>query len=961
MGNNSRAPKKQANQDASINFRRTAIALAIASAVTFSIDNTYAADDQSLDDLKQAIEALKTENANLKKQLENKQQAGADAPEAGISPSSSATGSTADANSTAAGDSSILDAIVVKFKKKSVLETVQDQPKSISIVSGDELAQEGALNVQDIFRNIGNIRWDYGNAKTNAITIRGVSTTGGSTEQIIPDLGMTVDGVPYGYVPFITGSDFVDLKSVSIARGPQGSTGGLNSTMGTLNIISNPPTFAPEADASVTMGQRNAVITQAAVGGSIVDDVLAWRGTFYRNQQDGYYKNTYAPIVGRPDSSYNNIDRTFGKVQFLLMPTENFNATFSLDYKPVGVEMINGLTVRNQTPTTYADGKSYAYVANNDPLAIFSRPYFTSQGYNAKTYYNGQVLENQNLGIASGTRGGSAKLDWTIFGGYQLESISAYRNEYFQAGNDEGTPFDITFDSGLFVHYSQESQEFSLSSPVDPKRPVDFKVGLLYLSSQSDANSRTNYGSDAGAYYASNAQYYGVPTTNTSITPTATASGLGSTSAGLRLMQDSLNGSTVSTLTTTDNQNLGVYGQGDWHLSDKLTLTTGLRLSEIENSTSQGKGVTSAGVGSALNPATQGGFATSSTGALSSSNTQTQIALANSVAQTYFGTATYAALTTAQQQQVAYAQAIRAANPYSGLYANTAAADSNTFLPTGNVNLSYKLDDDVTTYITAARGGKGGISQITAQLTAPSLTSAGTGRSFNAGAETTNEFEVGIKGAFLNKTLVLNADIFHQLLFNFQQSTYVADPSSITPTNPQGYISVTGNVPKVDVKGVEVDAAYSGIPYTTLRIAAAYNDARYAGGTILAQPVENGDLTPKYRNVDGMTLPNASKFSADISAMYAHPIIDNKVFHTTLNYSLQSKYNADANLSSYAWVPEYGIANFGIGVGRQDKLFDFNLLVKNVFNTSYLTTPTWNSVVPTTNPRWVGFVFSAKL
>jgi outer membrane receptor protein involved in Fe transport len=951
-----------------LTFRRTAMAIALAGITAFSAGSAYAAEDKTLAELQKALEVLKTENANLKKQLDNRPAQKADTA-ASESSTAGATEATSDTKSAASENTSILDAVVVKFKKKSVLETVKDQPKSISIVSGDELAEQGALNVKDIFKNIGNIKWDFGNAKTNAITIRGVSTTGGSTEQIIPDLGVTVDGVPYGYVPFITGSDFVDLQSVSIARGPQGSTGGLNSTMGTLNITSKQPSFTPEANASVTLGQQNALITQAAMGGAIVDDLLAWRGTFYRNQQDGYYQNAYTPITGRPNSSYNNVDRTFGRVQFLLTPSDKFSANFSIDDKPVGVEMINGLTRRNQTPSAYASGASYNYVKANDPLAVLSRPYFTNQGYNAQSYYNGSVLENQNLGIASGTKGVSAQLNWSIFDGYKLQSTTAYRKEYFQAGNDEGTPFDITFDSGLFVHYTQKSQELSLSSPVDPKRLADFKVGFLYLGSQSDANSRTNYGSDAGAWFASNTQYYGTGTSATAIAPgfvtgANVGSGLGSSSAGRQLLQDSLNGSTVSTLTTTDNQNLGLYGQSDWHLTDKLTLTTGLRLSEIENKTSQGKSVTSAGVGAALNPVEKGGFSTTTTGALttgSTANSPAQLALAESVAQNYFGVP-YASLTTAQMAQIASAKAIRASNPYSALYGNTAADVSNTFLPTGNIGLSYKLDEDLTSYVTWQRGGKSGVSQITAQLTAPSTTTLGTGRSLGAKAETTDAFELGIKGSFLNKTLIVNADVFQQYLHNFQQSTYIYDPSSFNPTtNPLSYISVTGNVPEVNVKGVEVDAAYTGIPYTTLRIAGSYNDATYAGGTLLAQPVENGDLSTKYRNVDGKTLPNSSKFSADLSAMYHHPVFGNKEFHTNINYSIQSKYNSDAALSSNAWVKGYGIADFGIGIGRQDKLFDVNLLVKNLFDTAYVNTPTWNSFVPTTNPRWVGIVFSSKL
>lgn len=974
MNIKTRALNHRPHQADQVTFRRTAIAIALAGITAFSAGSAYAAEDQALAELQKALEVLKAENANLKKQLDNRPAKAADTATTGDTITAGAlTASTTETNNetktAASEETSILDAVVVKFKKKSVLETVKDQPKSISIVSGDELAEQGALNVKDIFKNIGNIKWDFGNAKTNAITIRGVSTTGGSTEQIIPDLGMTVDGVPYGYVPFITGSDFVDLQSVSIARGPQGSTGGLNSTMGTLNIISKQPSFTPEANASITFGQQNALITQAAMGGAIVDDLLAWRGTFYRNQQDGYYQNAYTPITGRPNSSYNNVDRTFGRVQFLLTPSDKFSANFSIDDKPVGVEMINGLTRRNRTPSAYASGKAYGYVASNDPLAVLSRPYFTNQGYNAQTYYNGSILENQNMGIASGTKGASVQLNWSIFDGYKLQSTTAYRKEYFQAGNDEGTPFDITFDSGLFVHYTQKSQELSLSSPVDPKRLVDFKVGFLYLGSQSDANSRTNYGSDAGAWFANNSQYYGTGISATVIAPgfvtgANAGSGLGSSSAGRQLLRDSLNGVSSGTLTTTDNKNLGLYGQSDWHLTDKITLTTGLRLSEIENTTSQTKSVYVAGAGAALNPVEQGGFSTTTTGALvttgSTANSAAQIALANSVAQNYFGVA-YAALNTAQMAQIASAKAIRASNPYSALYGNTAADSSNTFLPTGNIGLSYKLDDDLTSYVTWQRGGKGGVSQITAQLTKPTTTTLGTGRSLGAKAETTDAFELGIKGSFLNKTLIVNADVFQQYLHNFQQSTYIYDPSSVSTTNPQGYISVTGNVPEVNVKGVEIDAAYTGIPYTTLRIAGSYNDATYAGGTLLAQPVENGDLSPKYRNVDGKTLPNSSKFSADLSAMYHHPVFGNKEFHTNINYSIQSKYNSDAALSSYAWVKGYGIVDFGIGIGRQDKLFDVNLLVKNLFDTAYTNTPTWNSFVPTTNPRWVGIVLSSKL
>jgi len=120
-------------------------------------------------------------------------------------------------------------------------------------------------------------------------------------------------------------------------------------------------------------------------------------------------------------------------------------------------------------------------------------------------------------------------------------------------------------------------------------------------------------------------------------------------------------------------------------------------------------------------------------------------------------------------------------------------------------------------------------------------------------------------------------------------------------------------------------------------------------------------LLPRSFDAKGETLPNAAKFTGNLSAEYRRPVLGDKVFHTNINYNYTSKYNSDASLSRYAEIDGYGITDIGIGIGRKDNLFDFNLLVKNVFDTDYRNNQTWNSYVPTVNPRWIGFVFSSKL
>lgn len=955
MSIKTREINQRLGQKEQVTFRRTAIAIALAGITAFSAGSASAAEDQALAELQKALEVLKAENANLKKQLDNKQIKAADTATTGNT-ANNTTDPNAETKTATTEDSSILDAVVVKFKKKSILEKVKDVPKSVSIVSGEELEKQGALNVGDILKRIGNVKWNYGNPKTGSMSIRGISA--GSTEAIDPSLGVNVDGVPYAYVALASGADYVDLDTVDVTRGPQGSTGGKNTSMGTINIKTKRPSFTPEANASITFGQQNTLITQAAVGGAVIDDLLAWRGTFYRNQQEGYYKNQYNDIEDR--TSYVNTDRTYGRAQFLLTPSETFNALVSMDYKPKGIEFVNGLSYKNSEPATYANGAP-VYIPNGTIVAgkstasnltqnKLNRSWFTAAGnYSYQDFLNQPINEDNNKGILNGSKGASAQLNWDVLG-HTLTSITGYKDNFFQASNDEGTPFDITKNSGLYVHYKQESQELKIASK--PGGFVDYTGGLFYLQNESDASSRTRYGSDAGAWFANDTQYSGAATA---------ANGLNATSAGRLLLKDSLDRVFARTVTFTDNKSGALFGQADWHLSEPLTLTTGIRFTKEDRSTSQVKEVTDSGYGAALNPVANGGFGSTTTGALAGTNTSSQNSVADQLAAQYFGKtiagaagATYNTLSAAEKQQVANAKAIRASTAFNGLYNNTAAESFNDVLTTGNISLNYKFSEDHSTYASWQRGAKAGISQISGvdKLSQP------VSRLVNA--ESSDVYELGIKSAFLDKTLTVNADIFLDNLKNFQQSVTILDPILTAQAGTNQYTSITGNVPLVRIKGLELDATYTGVPYTSLRFAGAYNDARYADSVLLALPVEQGNQSPAYRDVKGQSLPNAAKFTFNLSAEYRRPVLGNKEFHSNVNYNYTSKYKSDAALSDYSVVDGYGVTDIGIGIGRKDKLFDANFLVKNLFDTEYRNNQTWNSYVPS-NPRWIGIVLSSKL
>ena len=154
--------------------------------------------------------------------------------------------------------------------------------------------------------------------------------------------------------------------------------------------------------------------------------------------------------------------------------------------------------------------------------------------------------------------GASAQLDWDL-GGVTLTSITASRNYVFDAKNDSDyTKFDVGW-GGNHIDAGQTSEELRLSSAVSER--FDYQVGLFFLHSWNTSYSRTFYGQDAGAWFASAAAYNALDTS----------------AAGKQLLGASLNNVYSTTVITPDTKSYAAFGQVNWHFTDRTTLTVGLR------------------------------------------------------------------------------------------------------------------------------------------------------------------------------------------------------------------------------------------------------------------------------------------------------------------------------------------------------------------------------------------------
>ena len=177
--------------------------------------------------------------------------------------------------------------IIVTAQKRE--QSLQDVSVAVSAVSGDDLAQAGISNLQDIQQVVPTVTFgnDFNQAK---VFIRGVgantSTTGSST-----GVALHVDGVYIARAEAQLTSLF-DLERVEVLRGPQGSLYGRNAVGGSINLITRKPSDTMQMDARLSYGSYDAITAEAGVGGPLVGGIL-FRVAGKVETRDGYGKDPF--------------------------------------------------------------------------------------------------------------------------------------------------------------------------------------------------------------------------------------------------------------------------------------------------------------------------------------------------------------------------------------------------------------------------------------------------------------------------------------------------------------------------------------------------------------------------------------------------------------------------------------------------------------------------------------------
>jgi len=209
----------------------------------------------------------------------------AQAPSADTSPAASTANATADQD--VAGND-----IVVTARRTS--ERLQDVPVAVTAFGGAALATRNVDTLDQIAKYTPNIRFDGAAALSGGnynatVFIRGV----GQNDFAIfsdPGVGFYVDDVYYARS--IGGvMDAVDIDSVQVLRGPQGTLFGKNTIGGAVLInTAQPDLNTTTGRVEATYGRFDRIDAKGAINIPIVSDVAALRISGASLNRDGYVK-----------------------------------------------------------------------------------------------------------------------------------------------------------------------------------------------------------------------------------------------------------------------------------------------------------------------------------------------------------------------------------------------------------------------------------------------------------------------------------------------------------------------------------------------------------------------------------------------------------------------------------------------------------------------------------------------
>jgi len=658
-------------------------------------------------------------------------------------------------------------------------ESLSKVPISVSALTQSDMDDRGIKDMQDIVRFVPGVTID--NSGTNAISIRGISSSAGAGTT-----GIYIDDAPIqmrslGFNPDDTLPKTFDLERVEVLRGPQGTLFGSGSEGGTVRYILTQPSLTSSSsyvrsELSGTWYGEPSYEFGAAHGEPVVDGVFGWRASAWYRYDGGWVDRvdptTRAKLARNVDRSSSLMLRLVG----LWQPASGFTVTPSLLYQnrdkndqgtywPAYSDPSAG-KFNTATPERIPNVDEYELAAVKLQWDLGKSAIISNSSYYHRretTGYQGTVYDlayYQSLGWSGNPN------NFSFFGCGPTSVATTMPCDWYPLIDANGLHLPAGFSNYStpnVIHNSQDSyvQELRWQS-TDPNERVHWTVGAFWsLSKEGSVEELIDTQIDNFFNYL-----YGVPAT-------ANFSYLDPT--GNTIVPYACNGNGTYTAipncdiyynaNTTYDRQTALYGEVSFALTDRLRLTLGERASrttfDIRNY--------------------QDGL----------ENFGPTPVIVNGVPEQISGVG------------------------------RSASTSSNPNTP--KASLAFQADPNDLYYVSYAKGYRvgGGNPELPAYCNA-NLTSQGfpNGAPLTYSPDSTQNYEIGSKNAFGN-FLRIATSVYYIKWNNIQQSVYVAGACGL---------QFTDNLGTAVAKGFDLQAELAAGPLF-VDFAAGYTDARYTANS----------------------------------------------------------------------------------------------------------------------------------
>ncbi len=459
--------------------------------------------------------------------------------------------------------SGVLEEVVVTARKRE--ENIQETPIAVTALSGDDLKEAGIENVADLSKSVPSLQINKG--QSNQIYIRGIGERTGFV-RVDPTVGVYIDGL---FLPRADGQllDTLDVRSLQVLRGPQGTLFGKNTTGGALVLTLEKPHEEFEGYLEAALGNYETRKIRGAVNMPVTDNFFT-RVSFSAGKNEGYLKDRGL------GSTTNSTDGKSILFQTRWDATDTFTLENLLFYGTNDERMTNTNCNIARDEALFVDGLALLWAGDTDPT-------------NATAYReNCESNSRERQGDLTTNKGASPNLDkefdsvlfgttatWDISENYTLKAVLGLRTATegpIQSSDNDGGPADY-------------SEAYNVGD--SDRHSASLEVQL----NGSALDSRINY--TAGFFFAAekNDEIFGLLTNLVGLdSSTAGQLALAQNGVPVDITRPVVQGTPVVAALTGDpilnnefelnNTSLAVFFQGSWDITDAFQATFGIRWTE---------------------------------------------------------------------------------------------------------------------------------------------------------------------------------------------------------------------------------------------------------------------------------------------------------------------------------------------------------------------------------------------